>query len=121
MLRSIVICFLSKHLLWSVRSSIYPAAINKGRICKMALCRIQNILFDEPTRGIDVGAKSEMYKIINMLVSEGNAVVVISSELPEILGVCDRIAVFHEGRLTGTLDRAQATQESIMHYALGGQ
>ena len=88
----------------------------------MALCRIQNILFfDEPTRGIDVGAKSEMYKIINMLVSEGNAVVVISSELPEILGVCDRIAVFHEGRLTGTLDRAQATQESIMHYALGGQ
>ena len=86
------------------------------------LCAESKIyFFDEPTRGIDVGAKSEMYKIINMLVSEGNAVVVISSELPEILGVCDRIAVFHEGRLTGTLDRAQATQESIMHYALGGQ
>ena len=85
------------------------------------LCAKSRIyFFDEPTRGIDVGAKSEMYRIINMLVSQGNAVVVISSELPEILGVCDRIAVFHEGRITGILDRKDATQEKIMHYALGG-
>ena len=86
------------------------------------LCAESTIyFFDEPTRGIDVGAKSEIYKIINMLVSEGNAVIVISSELPEILGICDRVAVFHEGRLTGVLDKKDATQEAIMHYALGGQ
>lgn len=86
------------------------------------LCAESKIyFFDEPTRGIDVGAKSEMYKIINMLVGQGHAVIVISSELPEILGICDRVAVFHEGRLTGTLDRKDATQEAIMHYALGGQ
>ena len=85
------------------------------------LCAESTIyFFDEPTRGIDVGAKSEIYKIINMLVSEGNAVIVISSELPEILGICDRVAVFHEGRLTGVLDKKDATQEAIMHYALGG-
>jgi len=86
------------------------------------LCADSNIyIFDEPTRGIDVGAKSEIYHIINLLVAKGNAVIVISSELPEILGICDRVAVFHEGRLTGVLDRKDATQEAIMHYALGGQ
>ena len=77
-------------------------------------------IFDEPTRGIDVGAKSEIYSIINMLVAEGSAVIVISSELPEILGVCDRVLVFHEGRITADLDRAEATQEKIMYYAIGG-
>lgn len=76
--------------------------------------------FDEPTRGIDVGAKSEIYGMINMLAAAGNAVVVISSELPEILGVCDRTVVFHEGRVTGVLDRREATQEAIMYHALGG-
>ena len=119
MLRSIVICFLSKHLLWSVRSSIYPAAINKRSYLQNG--SVPNPKYTFSMNRPEESTKSEMYKIINMLVSEGNAVVVISSELPEILGVCDRIAVFHEGRLTGTLDRAQATQESIMHYALGGQ
>lgn len=78
-------------------------------------------IFDEPTRGIDVGAKSEIYGIINELAEKGNAVIVISSELPEILGVCDRIAVFHEGRLVKTLDREDATQEKIMYYAIGGK
>lgn len=77
-------------------------------------------IFDEPTRGIDVGAKSEIYNIINDLVTCGNAVIVISSELPEILGICDRIAVFHEGTIATTLDRTGATQEKIMHYAMGG-
>ena len=86
------------------------------------LCAKSNIyIFDEPTRGIDVGAKSEIYKIINMLAQRGDAVIVISSELPEILGVCDRILVFHEGHITGQLNIKDATQESIMHYALGGR
>ncbi len=78
-------------------------------------------IFDEPTRGIDVGAKSEIYGIINNLAEMGNAVIVISSELPEILGVCDRISVFHEGKMIITLDRKDATQEKIMYYAIGGQ
>lgn len=80
----------------------------------------QVYIFDEPTRGIDVGAKSEIYAIINDLAQKGNAVIVISSELPEVLGVCDRIAVFHEGRLVKFLDCKDATQEKIMLYAIGG-
>lgn len=78
-------------------------------------------IFDEPTRGIDIGAKNEMYKIINDLAGQGAAILVISSELPEIIGVCDRIMVMHEGRITGTLTSEEATQEKIMHYALGGE
>lgn len=78
-------------------------------------------IFDEPTRGIDVGSKSEIYRMINDLAASGAAVVVISSELPEILGICDRIVVMHEGRITGELDRAEATQERIMFYAIGGK
>ena len=78
-------------------------------------------IFDEPTRGIDVGAKREIYSIINDLAEKGLAVIVISSELPEILGICDRMAVFHEGRCVKILDRAEATQEKIMYYAIGGQ
>jgi len=86
------------------------------------LCSDSNIyIFDEPTRGIDVGTKSEIYSIVNLLVAKGNAVIFISSELPEILGICDRVLVFHEGRIAGTLDRKDATQESIMYYAMGGK
>lgn len=77
-------------------------------------------IFDEPTRGIDVGAKTEVYKLINTLAEQGNAIIVISSELPEVLGVCDRIAVFHEGTIAVTLNREEATQEKIMYYAMGG-
>lgn len=86
------------------------------------LCADSDVyIFDEPTRGIDVGAKSEIYSIINMLVEQGNAVIVISSELPEILGICDRILVFHEGRITADIDRKDATQENIMYYMIGGK
>ncbi len=86
------------------------------------LCADSHIyIFDEPTRGIDVGAKREIYNIINELVEKRNAVIVISSELPEILGVCDRIAVFCEGRLMKIIDRKDATQENIMYYAMGGE
>lgn len=77
-------------------------------------------IFDEPTRGIDVGAKIEVYNIINELVSKGAAVVMISSELPEILGMSDRIIVLSEGRLTGEFSREEATQEKIMAAATGG-
>ncbi len=79
------------------------------------------LIFDEPTRGIDVGAKSEIYKLMNALAAQGVALIMISSELPEVLGMSDRILVMHEGRITGELSRAEATQEKIMHLATGGQ
>ena len=72
------------------------------------------LILDEPTRGIDVGAKYEIYTIINRLVADGKAVIVISSELPEVLGVCDRIYTLAEGRITGEVPVAEATQESLM-------
>jgi len=72
------------------------------------------LILDEPTRGIDVGAKYEIYQIINELAASGKAVIVISSELPELLGVCDRIYTLSEGRITGQLARGEATQESLM-------
>lgn len=79
-------------------------------------------IFDEPTKGIDVGAKAEIYGIMNELVKKDKAVIMISSELPELLGMADRIYVMCEGRLTGELSREEATQEKIIKFAtLGGQ
>jgi putative multiple sugar transport system ATP-binding protein len=74
------------------------------------------LILDEPTRGIDVGAKYEIYTIINRLADEGKAILVISSELPELLGLCDRIYALSRGRITGEVTRAQATQERLMQY-----
>ncbi|MGO4108345.1 sugar ABC transporter ATP-binding protein [Paenibacillus sp. YAF4_2] len=75
------------------------------------------LIFDEPTRGIDVGAKSEIYKLLNDLAAKGKSIIMISSELPEILRMSHRIIVMCEGRITGELDREEATQEKIMRYA----
>jgi putative multiple sugar transport system ATP-binding protein len=83
------------------------------------------LILDEPTRGIDVGAKYEIYTIINQLAMEGKGILLISSELPEILGMCDRIYVMSEGRITGELKGEEASQEKIMKYIInqkqGGQ
>jgi len=78
------------------------------------------LILDEPTRGIDVGAKTEIYKIMNELVSAGVTVIMVSSELEEILGISDRILVMSEGRIVAELDYREATQEKIMHFATGG-
>ena len=77
------------------------------------------LIFDEPTRGIDVGAKAEIYQLIRNLAAEGVSVIVISSEMEEVLGISDRIAVMHEGRLTGILDRSQFSEEAVMRLATG--
>ena len=79
-------------------------------------CKV--LILDEPTRGIDVGAKYEIYCIINQLVAEGKSVIMISSELPEILGMCDRIYVMNEGKIVGELAGSEATQELIMSKIL---
>ena len=86
------------------------------------LCRPHRvILFDEPTRGVDVGAKVEIYNLINRLAAEGVAIVMISSELPEVIGMSDRIGVMHEGRLRGILDNGgcDVRQDRIMQVAFG--
>ncbi|MHB8128185.1 MAG: multiple monosaccharide ABC transporter ATP-binding protein [Mobilitalea sp.] len=76
------------------------------------------LILDEPTRGIDVGAKYEIYCIINQLVSEGKSIIMISSELPELLGMCDRIYIMNEGRMVGEVMKEEATQENIMGQIL---
>ncbi|EHY1560279.1 sugar ABC transporter ATP-binding protein [Escherichia coli] len=82
------------------------------------VCKDTDILiFDEPTRGIDVGAKLEIYELMNSLVAKGKSIIMISSELPEVLGMCDRILVMRSGRITGELSAKEATQEKIMQYA----
>ncbi|MET0451719.1 MAG: multiple monosaccharide ABC transporter ATP-binding protein [Mycobacterium sp.] len=79
------------------------------------------LILDEPTRGIDVGAKYEIYTIINELAARGKAVIVISSELPELLGLCDRIYTLAQGKLTGEVAREDATQETLMRYMMKGR
>lgn len=78
------------------------------------------LILDEPTRGVDVGAKKEIYSIINTLAENGVSIIMVSSELPEIIGMVDRVLVMHEGKLTGEIDKKEMTQERIMHYATGG-
>lgn len=79
------------------------------------------LIFDEPTRGIDVGAKTEIYQLINDLAAKGVGIIMISSELPEVLGMSDRIVVMHEGRIVGAMPASEATQVDIMHLATGGK
>jgi len=78
------------------------------------------LILDEPTRGVDVGAKKEIYQIMNDLTKQGVSIIMVSSELPEILGMSDRIAVIHEGKLTAILNKSEANQEKIMQAATGG-
>jgi len=77
------------------------------------------LIIDEPTRGIDVGAKAEVYRTLAELVKEGMAVLMISSELPEVLGMADRVLVMHEGRISADIARADANEERVMSAALG--
>lgn len=90
----------------------------KVAIAKGILNQPKVLILDEPTRGVDVGAKKEIYEIINQLKAEGMGVIVISSEMPELLGISDRIMVVHEGRNKGILERSEASQEKIMRCAL---
>lgn len=80
----------------------------------------QILILDEPTRGVDIGAKKEIYQIMNQLAEAGVSILMISSELPEIIGMADRVIVMHEGKITGMLAKKDMTQEKIMHYATGG-
>lgn len=89
-------------------------------LSKWLCCQADIFIFDEPTRGIDVGSKVEIYQLMNRLTKEGVAIIMISSELPEILGMSDRILVMHQGKITGEFSAEEATQERILQSALGG-
>ncbi len=89
----------------------------KVLIGRWLLTKPRILILDEPTRGIDVGAKAEIHRLISQLARQGVAVMMISSEMPEVLGMSDRIMVMHEGRVTGFLDRAEADQVKIMELA----
>jgi rhamnose transport system ATP-binding protein len=107
-------------------ASIHAEAgmLSGGNQQKVAIARwlVANpdvIILDEPTQGVDVGSKSEIHGLMVDLAAQGRAIIMISSELPEVLGMSDRIAVMHEGAIAGVLDRAQATQQNILSLALG--
>ena len=88
-------------------------------LAKWLLTNPRVLFLDEPTRGIDVGAKQEIYAQINRLAQSGLAIVLVSSELPEVLGLSDRVLVLHEGRITGEFKREEATPEAVMACATG--
>lgn len=88
---------------------------------KWLLMNCDIIIFDEPTRGIDVGAKQEIYELINELARQGKAVILISSELPELMGMSDRVIVMAEGRISGELKKEQIHQEKILELASKAQ
>jgi ABC-type sugar transport system ATPase subunit len=88
-------------------------------LVKWLLCDPKVVLLDEPTRGIDVGAKREIYFIIRELAKQGIGIVMVSSELSEIIGICDRVLVMHEGRMNGELLPEEMTESKIITYASG--
>ena len=90
-------------------------------LAKWLSMRPQLIIFDEPTRGIDVGAKAEIYRLLRALAREGVSILMISSDMEEILHLSDRVAVMHEGLMTGVLERADCTEQRIMTLAVGQQ
>ena len=105
------------HLDFDPKAKLGTLSVSQMQLVEIAKavsadCKV--LILDEPTRGIDVGAKYEIYCIINDLVAAGKSVIMISSELPEVLGMSDRIYVMNEGRIVGELDAAEASQEVIM-------
>ena len=86
-------------------------------IAKWISTKTKVVIFDEPTRGIDVGAKAEIYKIMEELAGEGAAIIMISSELPEVMGISDRIIVMRRGRIVADLDPKQTTEETIVKFS----
>jgi ribose transport system ATP-binding protein len=88
-------------------------------LAKWLACQVDILILDEPTRGIDVGAKQEIYRLIDRLAAEGVGIILISSELPEIIGLSDRVLVMREGRVAGVFTRPEVSQEEVLACAVG--
>ena len=115
---------LPKRLLKSPRRDTLVAALSGGNQQKIVLtkwlaARCPILILDEPTRGVDVGAKAEIHALIDELAAAGNAIILISSEMPEVLNLSTRILVFRGGRVVGELPRAEASQEVLMRLMAG--
>ncbi|HKQ51511.1 MAG TPA: ATP-binding cassette domain-containing protein, partial [Pyrinomonadaceae bacterium] len=104
---------------WTIAGTLSGGNQQKVVLAKWLLTNPKVLFLDEPTRGIDVGAKQEIYAQISRLAREGLAIVLVSSELPEVLGLSDRLLVLHEGRVAGEFTRAEATPEAVMACATG--
>ena len=101
-------------------SSLSGGNQQKVVLAKWLATKPQLLILDEPTRGVDVGAKSEIYSIMNKLANEGMAIILVSSELPEIINMCDNVCVVRNGKIVGRLSKGELEQENIMKYATGG-
>jgi rhamnose transport system ATP-binding protein len=99
-------------------SSLSGGNQQKVVVAKALTSELKLLIMDEPTKGVDVGAKAAIYEVISDLIMKGMSILIISSEMPEILGMCDRIYVMHDGRLMGELIREAATQEKILELAM---
>lgn len=104
---------------WRDRDEPFRGESTKGLSGKVVGYTVSGVVFDEPTRGIDVGARQEIYELMTAMVDEGIAVVLISSDMGEIIGMADRVIVFYEGEVMGQLNREQLTQSAIMELASG--
>jgi ABC-type sugar transport system ATPase subunit len=100
-------------------SSLSGGNQQKTIVARWLFTESRFLIFDEPTRGIDVGAKAEIYQLIVNLAAQGRSILVISSELPEILGLCHRIYVMRDGEIAGEFDASDASQESLLAAAMG--
>lgn len=100
-------------------SSLSGGNQQKVAIAKLLASDCRILILDEPTRGVDVGAKIEIYNIINDLVANGFAVILISSEMAEIIGMCDRAVVMKDGSVAGILDKNELTEENLIKYSMG--
>jgi len=124
--RSLVEDSMQKFSVRATGSDQIAGTLSGGNQQKVSLAKglLQHprvLIIDEPTRGIDVGAKKEIYDLLNDLKAKGLAILMISSEMPEILGICDRVLVMADGVLTAEIPRAEATQERILRAAITGK
>jgi ABC-type sugar transport system ATPase subunit len=101
--------------IWQKARELSGGNQQKVVLAKWLSTRPRILILDEPTRGIDVGTKAAVHALMSSLAAEGMAILMISSELPEVLGMSDRILVMHEGQITAEFSRAEATQEKILH------
>lgn len=106
--------------IFDLASSLSGGNQQKVAVAKLLTANLDVIILDEPTKGVDVGAKSAIYEIINDLAVQGYGIILVSSEMPEVLGMCDRIVVMKEGRSTKVFGKQEATQENILEAAMGG-
>ena len=102
-------------------SSLSGGNQQKVVLAKWLATKPKLLILDEPTRGVDVGAKAEIYAIINELAAEGMAIIMVSSELPEIINMCDNVCIVRAGKIVGRLSRDELDQEAIMRFATGGE